>query len=315
MRIAFLGTPDFAVATLEALVRAKLNVVAVITAPDKPSGRGLKLKQSAVADAADAFGIPTLKPEKLKDPNFLKQLKSYQADIQVVVAFRMLPELVWNMPELGTYNLHGSLLPDYRGAAPINHAIINGETKTGATTFKLVHAIDQGAIALQDEILISENQTAGELHDEMMHIGARLMVKTLHQLENNQLNLVEQHIDRSKPAKEAPKLSPAFCTLNANVPAQKLHNFIRGLSPHPGVSTNFKVDGEMLPFKLYRSALTGRTNENLDIGDVILEDGRLYICSADELLEILELQPAGKRRMSTKEFLNGFKFEGFMKVE
>lgn len=315
MRIVFLGTPDFAVATLDALVQAKMNVVAVVTAPDKPSGRGLKLKQSAVGDAAELYGIPTLKPEKLKDPSFLEELRSYEADVQVVVAFRMLPELVWNMPVLGTYNLHGSLLPDYRGAAPINHAIINGETKTGLTTFKLVHAIDHGAIALQEELSISENQTAGELHDKMMHIGAELMVKTLNLLEKGQLKLVEQTIDHSKTIHEAPKLSPAFCTLNANSSAKKLHNLIRGLSPFPGVSTKFHVNGNSIPFKIYRSAITGRPIEKNTPGDLVLVDARLYICSEDELLEILELQPAGKRRMSTKEFLNGFKLSGPMKME
>jgi methionyl-tRNA formyltransferase len=315
MRIIFLGTPDFAVATLDALVSAGLDVVAVVTAPDKPSGRGLKLKQSAVADAAEKHGIPTLKPEKLKNPEFLEELKSFQADVQVVVAFRMLPELVWNMPALGTYNLHGSLLPDYRGAAPINHAIINGESTTGVTTFKLIHAIDQGAIALQREIPITENQTAGELHDQMMLVGADLMVETLKQLEVGTLPSTDQQIEEGRILKEAPKLSPAFCTLNAKSSTKKMHDFIRGLSPYPGVSSNFISSSEKIPFKLYRSLISDRPKGNHEAADVLIENGHLYICSLDGILEILELQPAGKRRMTTKEFLNGFKNEGNLKVE
>jgi methionyl-tRNA formyltransferase len=315
MRIIFLGTPDFAVATLDALVAAGMNVVAVVTAPDKPSGRGLKLKQSAVADAAEKHGIPTLKPEKLKNPLFLDELKSFGADVQVVVAFRMLPEVVWNMPPLGTYNLHGSLLPDYRGAAPINHAIINGETITGVTTFKLIHAIDQGAIALQKEIPISENQTAGELHDEMMHIGAGLMVETLKQLQAGTLVSKDQSVESGRILKEAPKLNPAFCSLKVDATSKSMHDFIRGLSPYPGVSSSFLSKGEKFPIKLYKSQWCDRPKGNHRTADVLVENGHLYICSTDGFLEILELQPAGKRRMTTKEFLNGFKWEGDLKVE
>ncbi|MEX1188745.1 MAG: methionyl-tRNA formyltransferase [Bacteroidia bacterium] len=315
MRIVFLGTPDFAVATLEELIALGFNVVAVVTAPDRPSGRGLKMKQSAVAESAEKHGIPVLKPEKLKNPEFLHMLKEIKADVQVVVAFRMLPELVWNMPPKGTYNLHASLLPQYRGAAPINHAIIQGEKITGVTTFKLIHEIDKGSIALQKEIPIGIDTTAGELHDEMMVQGAKLMSETLKLLENDTLELKPQASPTSGKLKEAPKLSPEFCRFNKNMFSLELHNFIRGLSPYPGVNATLNEGVEQKQIKLYCSALTNREKGASHKGDLIIEKDHIYICMQDGLVEILELQPAGKRRMLAKEYLNGLKSSADMTLE
>lgn len=312
MRIIFLGTPDFAVSTLESIVNAGFDVVAVVSAPDRPSGRGLILKPSAVSEAAARLGIPILKPEKLKDPSFLEALASYKADVQVVVAFRMLPELVWNMPPLGTFNLHASLLPNYRGAAPINHAIIQGETKTGVTTFKLIHAIDEGSIALQQEVEISENMTAGELHDELMNTGAHLMIETLKKLANQNLILVDQ--ETSSENKMAPKLNPLFCTWRNDKTAKEQHNFVRGLSPFPGVSAHLVNEDTQIDLKIYRTALTTRMADKPG-GTVVVEGAHIYVYTLDGILEILELQQAGKRRMKANEFLNGFKMTGSLRME
>ena len=276
MRIVFLGTPDFAVATLDKLIAENLEVVAIVTAPDRPSGRGLKLRQSAVADAAQKHGIPVLKPEKLKNPEFLNQLEAFKADVQVVVAFRMLPEVVWNMPPLGTFNLHASLLPQYRGAAPINHAIIQGENITGVTTFKLIHEIDKGSVALQREIPIGDNTTAGELHDQMMQIGASLMAETLKQLQKGELRLFSQETSKDTEFKEAPKLNPDFCSFNKNMSCLQLHNFIRGLSPFPGVNATLNENGEAKKIKLYLSAISSEPIPNdYHTGDLYIEKNRL----------------------------------------
>jgi len=307
MKVVFLGTPDFAVASLEKIAAAGFHVVGVVTAPDKPSGRGLKMKSSAVAEAAERLQIPVLKPAKLKDPDFIAQLLALQADIQVVVAFRMLPEIVWNMPPLGTWNLHASLLPQYRGAAPINHAIINGETKTGVSTFKLVHEIDRGDIALKQEVEISPDMTAGELHDVLMETGAELLVQTLSAIEKNTIALKHQHPPAGEILKEAPKLSPAFCKFNNKAGCLQAHNLIRGLSPYPGVHASLNDENEIREIKLYRSALTSCEAKNLNPGALIIEGNRIYICMCDGLLEILELQPAGKRKMNVPEFINGLR--------
>ncbi|MEZ5173725.1 MAG: methionyl-tRNA formyltransferase [Bacteroidia bacterium] len=307
MRIVFLGTPEFAVATLEKIVEEGFNVVGVVTAPDKPAGRGLKMKATAVAEAAERLGIPVLKPSRLKDPEFIAALQALQADIQVVVAFRMLPEIVWNMPPLGTWNLHASLLPQYRGAAPINHAIINGETVTGVSTFKLVHEIDRGAVAMQREVPVGENTTAGELHDILMQMGAGLMAETLHAIENGSAVLQEQHPPAGETLKEAPKLNPAFCSFSNALGCKQAHNLIRGLSPYPGVHARLRDENEVKELKLYRSALTSRGAENLPDGTLLIEATHIYICMHDGLLEILELQPAGKRRMQAAEFINGLR--------
>lgn len=239
-KIIFLGTPDFAVATLRALVENRLLVVAVVTAPDKPAGRGLKLTESAVKQYALLKNIPVLQPLKLKDPEFLAQLKSFQADLQVVVAFRMLPEVVWAMPPMGTINLHGSLLPQYRGAAPINRVIMNGERKTGVTTFKLKQEIDTGNILLMEEIAIGSNETAGELHDRMKEKGAALVVKTIQGLTDGSLQEKPQNISGLGELKTAPKLYTADGEIHWTESILKIHNQIRGLSPFPGAFTFLK---------------------------------------------------------------------------
>ncbi|MCW3087116.1 MAG: methionyl-tRNA formyltransferase, partial [Sediminibacterium sp.] len=237
LKIAFMGTPDFAVASLDALVNAGCNIVAVITAPDKPAGRGMKLTESAVKKYAAGKGLPVLQPEKLKSPAFIEQLRALQADLQVVVAFRMLPEVVWNMPPLGTINVHGSLLPQYRGAAPIHWAVINGEKETGVTTFRLKHEIDTGDILLQKKIPIGDDETTGEVHDRMKVIGAGLLVDTIRGLADHTLLPMDQSIlleHGPKELRHAPKLFTEDCQLNWERPASELHNRVRGLSPFPG---------------------------------------------------------------------------------
>jgi methionyl-tRNA formyltransferase len=307
MRIVFLGTPDFAVESLKAIINSGFNVVAVVTTPDKPAGRGLQLKASAVKQCAESLGIPILQPLKLKDPDFLQTLRAYQADLQVVVAFRMLPEQVWSMPPLGTWNLHASLLPAYRGAAPINHAVINGEKITGLTTFKLVHAIDEGAIALQLPLLIHSDETAGELHDRMALHGGTLLSTTLKAIANNNLKLVEQSLFMFQDLPHAPKLNPSFCKIKWSQDAQAVHNLIRGLSPHPGAhSTLFNGEDE-LNVKIYKGSIVDLPFHNLPAGTIKIDQSRLFVSTADSWYELIEIQPAGKKRMPVKEFLLGFR--------
>lgn len=243
IRIIFMGTPDFAVAALDSLVQAGCNIVAVVTAPDKPAGRGMQLQQSAVKQYAVTHGLSVLQPEKLKHPDFIATLQSLQPQLQVVVAFRMLPEVVWSLPPMGTINLHGSLLPQYRGAAPINWAIINGEKETGVTTFKLQHAIDTGNILLQQSMPIFPEETAGELHDRMKIIGAELLVTTLQQLAAGTLTEQPQIVsanDTTLSIKHAPKIFTETCQVDWHKPADNIHNLIRGLSPYPGAFTFFE---------------------------------------------------------------------------
>src|SRR2546423_148881 len=250
LRLVFMGTPEFAVASLDALVKAGYAIVAVITAPDKPAGRGMKLQESAVKKYAVENGLKVLQPQKLKDPDFLEELISLHADLQIVVAFRMLPEVVWNMPPMGTINVHGSLLPQYRGAAPINWAIINGEKETGVTTFKLKHEIDTGDILLQEKIPIGENETAGELHDHMKQIGAQVLVKTVEGLANGSLQERPQSgIAEPNLIRHAPKIFTETSKINWNKTVDEIHNLIRGLSPFPGAFTY--LNGKMM--KIYRS--------------------------------------------------------------
>lgn len=303
MRVIFLGTPDFAVASLKALVEHKIEVVAVVTAPDKPAGRGMNLQQSAVKKYAVEQQIPVLQPEKLKDPLFLEELKSFKADIQVVVAFRMLPEVVWNMPHKGTINVHASLLPNYRGAAPINWAIINGEKSTGVTTFKLKHQIDTGNILLQNEIPILPDDTAGRLHDKLMHLGAELIVKTLEKIASD--DIVEREQSLVEEAKHAPKLFTETCKIDWNNKVESVYNKIRGLSPYPAAFTllNNKV------LKLYR---TQKINlEHHDVPSSIQTDGKTFLRFActDGYIQVDELQLEGKKRMLTADFLRGNKID------
>ena len=315
MRIIFLGTPYFAVPTLEAVITNGFDVVAVVTAPDRPAGRGLQMRSSPVEECALKHNIPVLQPEKLRDEEFLKLLKSYNANLQVVVAFRMLPEIVWNMPKLGTWNLHASLLPNYRGAAPINHAVINGETETGLSTFKLVQAIDQGAIAHQVILKIGENETAGELHDRMMLEGSHLMVKTLKQIDEETIVLKEQDAFNLLEVKEAPKLTSAFCQVNFSNIASNVHNHIRGLSPFPGAHCILVNGSERIPIKLYRTILSDLPLADSILGIVHIQDEHIYVCCNDAWLEILELQLAGKKRMGASDFIKGFRSSGQIRME
>ena len=304
-----MGTPDFAVASLDALVQAGCHIVAVITAPDKPAGRGMKLTESAVKKYAVEKGLHILQPEKLKNPDFITQLRLLKADLQIVVAFRMLPEMVWNMPPLGTVNLHGSLLPQYRGAAPIHWAVINGEKETGVTTFALKHEIDTGNILLQKKISIGEDETTGEVHDRMKEIGAALLVETVKGLAENHLKGIDQSAGGSgQPAelKHAPKLFTETCQIHWDNAAEKIHNLIRGLSPFPGALT--LLDKKIL--KVFRSKKELATHEYTP--GKIFSDGKTFLkfSCTDGYIHILDLQLEGKKRMLTEDFLRGYRIIG-----
>lgn len=301
-----MGTPEFAVASLDALVKAGCNIVGVITAPDKPAGRGMKLQESAVKKYAVEKGLNILQPEKLKNPEFLNELRSLQADLQIVVAFRMLPEVVWNMPPKGTINLHGSLLPQYRGAAPINWAVINGEKETGVTTFKLKHEIDTGDILLQESFPIGENETAGEVHDKMKEIGAQLLVKTVKEIAEGTLKEIPQS-SISGALKHAPKIFTETCKIDFSKTVEEVHNLIRGLSPFPGAFTY--LNDKML--KVYRSEKEITPNPP---GEEALKnyitDGKTFLkfACANGYVHIKELQLEGKKKMQVDEFLRGYRF-------
>lgn len=320
-----MGTPEFAVASLDALVKAGYNVVGVITAPDKPAGRGMKLTESAVKKYATEHNLFVLQPEKLKNPTFLKELIGLRADLQIVVAFRMLPEAVWNMPKMGTVNVHGSLLPQYRGAAPINWAVINGEHETGVTTFKLKHEIDTGDILLQESFPIGEDETAGEVHDRMKEIGAQLLVKTVEGLVNGtleekpQVSMVNSELSindsensnthspltiQHSPLKHAPKIFTDTCKIDFSKTVEDVHNLIRGLSPFPGAFTMF--NGKMM--KIYRSKKEATTNPPQETG-AFETDGKTYLhfaCS-NGYIQVLELQLEGKKKMLVEDFLRGYR--------
>lgn len=298
-----MGTPEFAVESLSALVQAGFVVAAVVTAPDKPAGRGMKPGESAVKKFATEQNIPVLQPLKLKDPVFLEELAGFRADIQVVVAFRMLPELVWNMPPMGTINVHGSLLPQYRGAAPINRAIMNGEKETGVTTFKLKHQIDTGDILLQEKLSIGENENAGELHDRMKVAGASLLVKTIRGLLNGEIQETSQaHIDPSL-LKHAPKIFTEDCRIDFDRSVAEVHNQVRGLAPFPGAFTtlNEKI------CKIYRTEI--RLVKPSQLPGIPETDGktRLSFACKDGYADVKELQIEGKKRMLTEDFLRGFR--------
>jgi len=304
MRIIFMGTPEFAVASLDAMVNAGLNIVGVITAPDKPAGRGMQLQQSAVKKYAIEKGLHILQPEKLKNPEFIEELRSLDADLQVVVAFRMLPEIVWNMPREGTINLHASLLPQYRGAAPINWAVINGEKETGATTFKLQHEIDTGNILLQEKIAIGENETAGELHDRMKTIGANLLVKTVQGLQNGNLQAIpqDQLTQDASSLKHAPKIFTETCKIDWNKSTDEVFNLIRGLSPYPAAFT--QLQGRNL--KIFKASKE-HTTPSITPGEVEVRSQQLRFATTDGYIIVDELQPEGKKRMKTEDFLRGWR--------
>ena len=300
-RIVFMGTPSFAVASLKALIDAKMNVVGVVTAPDKPGGRGMQLQQSAIKQFALANNLPLLQPEKLKAADFFEALENWKPDLQVVVAFRMLPEKIWSFPPMGTLNVHGSLLPQYRGAAPINWAIINGEKETGVTTFQLQHTIDTGNILLQDRIAITDNMTAGALHDSMMELGAKLLVKTLNGLIDHAIKSVPQNEDNL--VKHAPKIFTKDCEINWQSPVEQIHNLVRGLAPFPGAIT--KVDGKII--KLFTTRIQKATPA--EPAGTFITDGKLiakFACPNGYLL-LEDIQWEGKKRMPIVDFLRGYR--------
>lgn len=302
-----MGTPEFAVASLDRLVKAGCKIVTVITAPDKPAGRGMEMQQSAVKKYAVKKGLPVLQPEKLKEPSFIGSLHSLNADIQIVVAFRMLPEIVWSMPAMGTINVHGSLLPQYRGAAPINWAIINGEKYTGVTTFKLKQEIDTGDILLNEKIEIGENETAGELHDKMKEVGAELLLRTIKGISEGSLKEQPQLPvvgGQSSELRHAPKLSTETCIINWNKNVDEVHNLVRGLSPYPTAFTTL----ENKKLKIYRAE---KINEKPGIDPRNYEtDGKSYLRFAcnNGYIKITELQLEGKKRMAVEDFLRGYRF-------
>ena len=303
-RIIFMGTPAFAVASLSALLAAKMHVVAVVTAPDKPAGRGMQMQESAVKQFALANQLTVLQPEKLKSPEFIKAIQDLQPDLQIVVAFRMLPEIIWSLPPMGTLNVHGSLLPQYRGAAPINWAIINGEKETGVTTFQLQHAIDTGAILLQDTIAIGDNMTAGELHDTMMEVGAQLLIKTVRGLVDKSIKAVPQaNTADEKLLKHAPKLYTKDGEINWEDTVQNIHNLVRGLAPFPGAIT--KIDGKVV--KLFSTyPLQEKATEPLG---TFVTDGKTFakITCSNGYLGLKDIQWEGKKRMPIVDFLRGYR--------
>ena len=310
LRIVFMGTPEFAVETLRMLVENEYNVVAVVTQPDKPVGRhGSVLQPSAVKQYSVEHGLPVLQPEKMKDPQFVEQLRSYHANLQVVVAFRMLPEVVWAMPEYGTFNVHAALLPQYRGAAPINWAVINGETETGVTTFFLDHDIDTGRIIMKKPFTIPDDADVEYVYDGLMHLGAQLCLETLDAIiaaDGHPDTVAQDNMVDGSPVNTAPKIFKETCEINWQQSAKQVYDFIRGLSPVPGAWTTLVApDDKETVLKIYKSRKTGRKGQGS--GTVSVEGKTLYISASDELLEIVELQMAGKKRMAARDFLNGMK--------
>ena len=313
LRIVFMGTPDFAVATLGALLMNGYNVVGVVTAPDKPAGRGRKIIKSPVKEFAEFSQLPIMQPENLKDPEFIEALSSLGADLFIVVAFRMLPEVVWKIPSTGTFNLHASLLPHYRGAAPINHAVINGETVTGVTTFLIDDKIDTGNILLREEVHIFPFENAGDIHDRLMKQGARMVIRTVEGLSDNTIRPLPQSvfIGPDEVLKPAPKIFPNDCIINWNNDPVKIHNLIRGLAPAPCARSVLKNESSVLSFKIFESQPES-IKHNMNPGEII-SDGKHFIRIAcrDGFLSIVSLQLEGKKKMSTVEFLRGFKIKEY----
>ena len=317
LRIVFMGTPEFAVPTLKALVENDYNVVAVVTQPDKPVGRHqTEMQLSEVKKYALEHNLPVLQPVKMKDPEFVEQLRSYQANLQVVVAFRMLPEVVWDMPEYGTFNVHAALLPQYRGAAPINWAVIHGETQTGVTTFFLDHDIDTGRIIMQKPFDIPDTADVEYVYDGLMHLGADICLETLERIiaaDGHPESIPqEEMIAVGSELHAAPKIFKETCQINWNQPAKKVYDFVRGLSPYPGAWTTLvSPEGKETVLKIYKTSKTGKAGGEL--GHTAIVDRKPCISTADELLMIEELQLAGKKRMNGKDFLNGIKnFENYI---
>jgi methionyl-tRNA formyltransferase len=310
MKIVFMGTPQFAVASLEALVQGGYEIAGVVTAPDRPAGRGQQLQQSAVKQYAVAHNLRVLQPTNLKDESFLNELRELKANLQVVVAFRMLPEVVWNMPPLGTYNLHASLLPDYRGAAPINWALINGEKETGVTTFRLRHDIDTGSILLQDKVSITPDMNAGELHDILMERGARLLLLSVQQIEKGNFELKEQSalLKDGHAPRHAPKIFKDDCRIDWTKSGEEIHNLVRGLSPYPCAWTELQSEGRKLTFKIYKARFAADSS-GVEPGTFQTFDKKeLNIACQDGFIRVLELQIEGKKKLPVGEFLRGFAF-------
>jgi methionyl-tRNA formyltransferase len=305
-RIIFMGTPQFAVETLKKLLDSGKHIVGVVTSPDKPAGRGRKLKQSDVKKYALTQGLPVLQPSNLKDSEFLKQLKNLKADLQIVVAFRMLPKVVWSMPKLGTFNLHASLLPQYRGAAPINWAIINQEKVTGVTTFFIDDKIDTGELILQEKISIDNQETAGSLHDKLMVLGSELVLKTVSLIEQGKVTTKPQ--PNNSILKSAPKLTPENTKIDWSLPVNKIDAFIRGLSPYPAAWSQLKNGEEEIIVKIYACTIQ-KEPHTYKTGKIIASKKELKIAAKDGFVVCKEIKLAGKRKMDAQSLLNGFKFD------
>lgn len=305
LKIVFMGTPDFAVGILDSILKNNYEIVGVITAADKPAGRGQKIKYSAVKEYALQHDLKLLQPTNLKDDNFLDELKSLNANLQVVVAFRMLPKVVWEMPKFGTFNLHGSLLPDYRGAAPINWAIINGDQKTGVTTFFIDDKIDTGAMIMSDEISIGADENAGSLHDRLMHLGSETVIKTLNLIENQSVETTVQ--EDSDVLKTAHKLNKDNCKINWNESGTAIYNLIRGLSPYPAAWFTLRDAEKELQVKVYEASWQEELH-NLKVGTLVSDKNSMKVAVAQGFIVLLELQLPGKKKMSSKDILNGTTF-------
>lgn len=316
LRIVFYGTPDFAVASLDILVKNDYAIIAVITAPDKPAGRGLGLQQSAIKKYALSKSLKVLQPVSMKDPEFLKQLKELNLNLQVVVAFRMMPESVWGLPMLGTFNLHASLLPQYRGAAPINRVIMNGEKETGVTTFFLKQEIDAGKIIYRAKVKIEENETAGELHDKLMQVGSELVLRTVRDIECGNFIAEDQSgfTNANTELKAAPKIFKDDCKINWRQDVDQIHNHIRGLSPYPAAWTELiSENGEVVQLKIYHS-IKEQNPHNLTIGtieEISVPEKKIRVAVKEGFVILDEVQLAGRKRMKVSEFLKGFSFEKY----
>lgn len=309
LKIVFFGTPEFAVESLARLIDGGYNVEAVVTMPDKIGGRGNKIMQSDVKKYAVEKGLRVIQPEKLKSTEFVDALREINADLFIIIAFRMLPEIVWSMPRLGTFNLHGSLLPKYRGAAPINRAIMNGEKETGVTTFFLKHEIDTGDIISSRSIPIGENDNVGQIYDQLMKIGADMVIETVEKILNGTLTSYPQPEGDFTPA---PKIFKEDCRIDWNKSTQDIHNHIRGLSPYPtAFSTLIDVTGKPIDIKVFESSLTTDSSSALQPGEVKVDGKKMFVATGNGMLEILSLQPAGKKRMETSAFLLGYHPKNF----
>jgi methionyl-tRNA formyltransferase len=306
LRIIFMGTPDFAVGILDMLVKKEYTIVGVITAPDRPAGRGRKLNESAVKKYAVEKNIEVLQPTNLKDEAFLNTLESLNANLQIVVAFRMLPKVVWNMPKYGTFNLHASLLPQYRGAAPINWAIINGEHTTGVTTFFIDEKIDTGAIILQEEVAIKKTDTAEDLHDRLMHIGAITVIKTVERIQQGNFETTEQ--SNTEDLKDAHKIHRETCEIDWNLPLEDIYNFIRGLSPYPAAWTTLVNGDQQTITKIYKAVMQPDSH-SLDNGCLVFTKKEIKVAVAGGYLNLEELQLQGKKRMHVRDVLNGLNLQ------